>query len=63
MVTIYEGIFLAGRDSLNDIVYKMENENKNVFVFELTEEEQRMVERVDLTVRLAKKSYYHSDDY
>jgi hypothetical protein len=37
-VSIYEGVYVAGRDSLSEIVYKMENENKNVFVFELSEE-------------------------
>ena len=38
LVSIYEGVYVAGRDSLSEIVYKMENENKNVFVFELSEE-------------------------
>jgi ubiquitin carboxyl-terminal hydrolase 4/11 len=63
LVTIYEGIYQAGRDSLADIVYKMENENKNVFVFELTEEERRIVDRVELPSRLAKKAYYHSSEF
>lgn len=37
LITIFEGIYLAGRDSLSDIIFKMENENKNIFVFEMSE--------------------------
>jgi hypothetical protein len=63
LVSIFEGIYLAGRDSLSDIIFKMENENKNIFVFEMSEEEQRMVDPIYLTVRLGKKAHFHTSEY
>mgnify|MGYP000625059858 CR=1 FL=1 len=37
LVSMNEGIYRAGRESLSEIVYKSENESKNLFVVQLTE--------------------------
>ena len=46
LVSLYEGIYLVGRESTAEIIYKAENENKNIFVFELSQEEQSYENRV-----------------
>ena len=44
LVSMNEGIYRAGRESLSEIVYKSENESKNLFVMQLTKEEQAIKE-------------------
>ncbi len=38
LVSMNEGIYRAGRESMSEIVYKVENESKNIFIIQLTEE-------------------------
>ena len=38
LVSMNEGIYKAGRESMAEIVYKLENESKNIFMVQLTEE-------------------------
>lgn len=45
-----------------EIVYKVENESKNIFVVQMTEEEMRMKNRVEIPGRFSKKSYYSDYD-
>lgn len=62
LVSMNEGIYRAGRESMAEIVYKVENESKNIFAIQLTEEEVNMKDRVEITGRFSKKSYYNDYD-
>lgn len=57
-----EGVYKAGRESMAEIVYKVENESKNIFAIQLTDEELNMKDRVEITGRFSKKSYYSDYD-
>lgn len=62
LVSMNEGIYKAGRESMAEIVYKVENESKNIFVVQMTEEEMKMKNRVQIPGRFSKKSYYSDYD-
>ena len=62
ILTMYEAIYPFEGTSKAEIIHKMDVENKNAFLLELSPEEKAIKNRVTFVVRMCKKTYY-GDDY
>ena len=57
---MHEGIYGVGQASMTEILNKIENENKNVFLIELSQEEANYKNPIEFTSRCSKKSSYYN---
>lgn len=62
ILTMYESIYSFDTTSKAELLHKMEVENKNAFLLELSPEERAIKDRLTIVTRMCKKTYY-GDDY
>ena len=62
ILTMYDDVYDFAECPKSEIMNKIEVENKYVFLIQLSPEERAAENRIQLTIRMCKKTYY-GDDY